>query len=130
MGAIAGSMREAKKQRGYEAYRLLAAGVTFRTHVAFLLSPASLHPANLDVNENDLGRKKFRKIPNSNWCTRFSGSVMKMSSNYDVSTVEHLLGNSSGERLWRLWPDRLSRACQGRVPSRSPSSCARRCGGG
>lgn len=38
VGAVAGSLKEAKKQRGYEAYRLLAAGITFRTHIAFLLS--------------------------------------------------------------------------------------------
>lgn len=39
VGAISGSLREAKKQRGYEAYRLLAGGISFRTHVAYLLSP-------------------------------------------------------------------------------------------
>jgi hypothetical protein len=38
VAAFAGGLKEAKKQRGYEAYRLLAQGVTFRTHAAFLLS--------------------------------------------------------------------------------------------
>ena len=38
VAAFAGGLKEAKKQRGYEAYRLLAQGVTFRTHTAFLLS--------------------------------------------------------------------------------------------
>ena len=31
-------VKEAKKQRGYDAYRLLAQGITFRTHTALLLS--------------------------------------------------------------------------------------------
>ena len=38
VATFAGGLKEAKKQRGYEAYRLLAQGVTFRTHAAFLLS--------------------------------------------------------------------------------------------
>lgn len=38
-GAVSGSLQEGKKQRGYEAYRLLAANTTFRTHLAYLLSP-------------------------------------------------------------------------------------------
>ena len=51
VGAVAGSLKEAKKQRGYEACRLLAAGITFRTHIAFLLSlvctPAHAPPQNM-----------------------------------------------------------------------------------
>lgn len=38
VAAFAGGLKEAKKQRGYDSYRLLAQGVTFRTHAAFLLS--------------------------------------------------------------------------------------------
>lgn len=38
VAAIAGSLKEAKKQRTYDSYRLLAQGITFRTHAAFLLS--------------------------------------------------------------------------------------------
>lgn len=41
VAAFAGGLKEAKKQRGYEAYRLLAQGVTFRTHAAYLLSLVS-----------------------------------------------------------------------------------------
>lgn len=48
VAAFTGGLKEAKKQRGYDAYRLLAQGVTFRTHAAFLLSLVSqLNAINL-----------------------------------------------------------------------------------
>ncbi len=38
VAAVAGQFKEAKKQRAYDSYRLLAQGITFRTHAAYLLS--------------------------------------------------------------------------------------------
>jgi hypothetical protein len=86
VAAFAGGLKEAKKQRGYEAYRLLAQGVTFRTHTAFLLSlvgaaassPPMLVHSLLFGSGSQPGTRRSGEISGRKPCSRWRPPCCKL----------------------------------------------------